>query len=477
MTTETLTGRPSLQTVRELMATVLVALLPLHALLVTVITRLLTGPGHAPLPWLAFWKETLLVALLIIAATEIWQRCRRERHLPHSDLLDVLIVSLFAVAILSAVVLGTPLMKLALGLRYDVLAPLSFVILRKVPWSAAGQARIFRTILGVAIGVAAFGLIGLILPVSVFGTLGYATNFHSLYLPDSPLAPFSQIGETMIRRAQSTLSGPNQLGIWLVIPIAILFARATHRRSLRRSTAAIGLLLGATLFATFSRTAWIAATVGTLGAGALQMSSKLVRRWFLPVAAGLAVLMLIGILAAPKAVVRVSSSRGHFEKPVEALHRLLASPWGEGLASAGPASSRFADACVVLRPEDDPSWAKNQPNLCVFLGEQQVQPTDRLCQCPFHPENWYLQLGVELGWPGVLLWLLIVGLTLKRLLPLTLSREVAGSTAAIAQLSLATASLFLHAWEDAAVAFTIWILTAIALQNGENSDRKGHTSA
>ncbi len=475
MVTATPTGLPALQRLRENLAVVLVALLPLHALLVTVFTRLIVGPNHAPLAWLAFWKEALLVGILAIAVTEITQTYRRERHVPRSDLLDALVVSLFGLAVLSAALLGTPLMKLALGLRYDILAPLSFVILRKVPWSAGGCARLIRAILWVAIGVAAFGLIGLILPLSAFGALGYATNFHSLYLPDSPLAPFSQIGETMIRRAQSSMSGPNQLGIWLAIPIAILRARATHRRSVRRSTGVAGILFIAALFATFSRTAWIAVTASLLGAAAVQLSSKTIRRWFVPVAASIAVFSLIAILAAPKAIVRISSSRGHFEKPLEAIARMTEHPWGEGLASAGPASSRFADACVVLRPEDDPSWAKAQPELCVFLGDKQVQPEDRLCHCPFHPENWYLQLGVELGWLGLLLWVAIIGLTLRRLLPLTLSREPVGTAAAVAQLAMAVASLFLHAWEDAAVAFTIWILTAIALQKDEHSGSKVHS--
>ncbi len=464
------TGRRSLQSWRELLTIVLVALLPLHALLVTLSTRLIAGPGHAPLPWLALWKELLFVVILGLAAVEIVQIARHRRRLPASDLLDVLVVAFFVVAVASATWHDTSLAKLALGLRYDVLAPLGFVILRKVPWSAAAGARMRHTLLIVAAGVAAFGLLGLVLPLSAFGWLGYATNFHSLYLPDSPLAPFSQIGETMIRRAQSTLSGPNQFGLWLTIPLAILMATLSHRRALPWRSAGLGALLLAALFATFSRTAWIGAAAGLIAVGSLQVHTRTLRRWFLPVTTGLIAVAVIGGLAAPQTVIRASSTRGHFEQPIAAITRLAAHPWGEGLASAGPASSRFADACVKLRPEDDPSWAKAQPELCVFLGDKQVQPTDRLCRCPFHPENWYLQLGVELGWPGLLLWLAIIGLTLWRLLPLVRSRETAGSTAAIAQLSLAVGCLFLHAWEDVAVAFTIWILTAIALSHPSSTE-------
>ncbi len=460
-------GRSSLQTWRETLTVALVALLPLHALLVTVLTKFIAGPGHPPLPWLALWKETLLVAILVIAAIELLRSWKRDRSLPKADLLDAAIVALFALAMLTSALAATPLAKMLLGLRYDLFAPLSFILLRRVPWSASAEGRLLKVLLLVAIVVAAFALIGLILPLPIFDWLGYSTNFHSLYLPDSPLQPFSQIGETTIRRAQSTMSGPNQLGIWLSIPLAVLLAKASHRRSLPVRAVAVGVVLLAALIATFSRSAWIAVAACFLVTGAIHFDPKAVRRWLAPSLGLVAMLAVVAVLLAPKAFVRLSSTRGHFLQPLAAIQKMIDKPLGEGLASAGPASSRFADACVILRPQDDPSWAKAQPELCVFLGPTQVQPSNRICHCPFHPENWYLQLGVELGWAGFLLWVGVTSLVLWNLLPLLKSREPLGATAAFAQLSLAISSLFLHAWEDTAVALTIWILTAIALRSQE----------
>lgn len=458
---------------RERLIVALVVLLPLHALLVTVGTRLIAGPGHAPLPALALWKELLVVAILALAAVEIWKIWRAGQR-PACDLLDLLVVAFFALAVGSAAWHGTATPKLLLGLRYDVLAPLAFVVLRHAPWSDWARSRLLWALVWVGTAVAAIGLAGLVLPASFFAALGYATDFHSLYLPDSPLAPFSQIGGTAIRRAQSTLSGPNQLGLWLIVPIGALLASA--RRLGRARALALGALLAAALAATFSRTAWIGAVAGTLAVGALQVGPRLARRWLLPVAGLLAAAVLVGVLAAPATIVRLSSSRGHFEQPLEAVHRLLATPWGEGLASAGPASSRFADACVMLQPKDDPRWAAAQPELCVFLGDQQVQPTDRLCRCPFHPENWYLQIAVELGWPGLILWIGILALALWKLWPLARAREPLGTAAAVALLGTAVGALFLHAWEDTAVAFSVWILVAVALQKGRNSAGEDHTN-
>lgn len=464
-----MTFRPTLQALRERLTLVLVVLLPLHALLVTMGTRLIAGPHHAPLAMLALWKEALLVAVLALAVVELWNLWRGGKR-PVCDLLDLLIVGFFALAVASAAWHGTPTPKLLLGLRYDVLAPLAFVLLRHVPWSDWARAWLLYSLLCIGGAVALIGLAGLVLPTSVFAALGYATDFHSLYLPDSPLAPFSQIGGTTIRRAQSTLSGPNQLGLWLIIPIGALLASA---RQLGRAKAiALGALLCAALAATFSRTAWIGALAGTLAVAALQAGPRLAKRWLLPVGGLLVAAVVVGALAAPATIVRLSSSRGHFEQPLEAMHRLLESPWGEGLASAGPASSRFADACVMLQPEDDPRWAAAQPELCVFLGETQVQPTDRLCRCPFHPENWYLQIAVELGWPGLILWLGILALALWKLWPLARAREPLGTAAAVALLGTMAGAMLLHAWEDTAVAFSVWILVAVALQKGRNPGDK-----
>ena len=56
---------------RERLTIALIALLPLHALLVTVLTKVIAGAGHAPLPVLALWKEALLGIILLIALWEI----------------------------------------------------------------------------------------------------------------------------------------------------------------------------------------------------------------------------------------------------------------------------------------------------------------------------------------------------------------------------------------------------------------------
>ena len=177
---------------------------------------------------------------------------------------------------------------------------------------------------------------------------------------------------------------------------------------------------------------------------------------------------LASLIVAPKVLFRLSSSRGHLERPLKAIALMMEHPLGMGLGTAGPASNRTSDPCVILRPEDDPSWAKSTPNLCVFLGEKQVQPMDRECHCPITPENWYLQIGIELGFIGMAIFIALTMLIIWKLPPT--------HYALLTFLGISIAALFLHAWEDAAVAYTAWVLVAVALSaSGTDRDAR-HTS-
>jgi len=156
-------------------------------------------------------------------------------------------------------------------------------------------------------------------------------------------------------------------------------------------------------------------------------------------------------MAKPELMLRAASTRDHLIRPIEAVKTIAANPYGLGLGTAGPASNRVSDACVHLPEGADASWAADRPDLCVFVGSDQVQPKET-CNCPVLPENWYLQLGVEMGVLGFALFFALILLLLYRVkskpevfLPL---------------LGISIAALFLHAWEDSAVSYSVWMLVA-----------------
>src|SRR3989338_9404458 len=109
-----------IQFLRERLTLILIALLPFHAFLVTLGTKLLAGPGHAPLGMLAIWKEGLLALILLIALVEIISKVRSGMR--KFDVIDVLIVLLAILGfIISIVNYQLSIINFALGFKYDFL--------------------------------------------------------------------------------------------------------------------------------------------------------------------------------------------------------------------------------------------------------------------------------------------------------------------------------------------------------------------
>ncbi len=470
------------QRLREWLSILLLVLLPWHALLITVATKLIQGPGQPPMAELAVWKEAILGIMLLLAVGEILlKNSKFEIRNSKFDLLDGLILLIILLGIgVSLRASNFEFRAFLLGIKYDFVPLIAFLVLRRVSWS---EKFLRRAVMGLHISgglVALYGLLTAFLPQGFFVALGYS-DLHSLYVPGRPIAAFQLIGETMIRRVQSGMSGPNQLGLWLLLPLSlglVSWWERMKREDRNEKTegrwsvvllTALCLLLSLVLVLTFSRSAWIAAAVivSTFFIGVLP------RRSLKKVVPAVGLLAVTGLLTtwlvAPSIIARVTSSRGHIEKPLEAIALMREHPLGMGLGTAGPASNRLSEPCVFLQKGDDASWAQAHPDLCVYVGETQVQPLGETCDCPLLTENWYLQLGVEMGWMGLML---SVALTIMVLLKLRSAKGQGPSakegTASLILmngvflefLGVSIAGLFLHAWEDAAVAFTIWILVA-----------------
>ncbi len=469
-----------LSRIREWLTLVLIALLPFHALLVTVITKIIAGPGHAPLGVLAVWKEAMVVIILLLACLEVIitfqsQVTSHKSQVLKIDTIDVCILLgiLYAIGleILHHSTLYILHSSFLLGFKYDFLPLVAFFILRRVSWSAWFQQTVINVLLAVGAIVALYGIATFFLPMSFFTWLGYS-DLHSLYQAQGPLAAFQQIGGSTLRRIQSTMSGPNQLGVWLLIPLAInlghlkklgtkgagCFPRSTWNAWILFTL----VLLSSALFLTFSRASWIGAGVMV----AVMLWQRVYRKslvvwWF----TGLVVLAGIAIALAPQILIRKQSLIGHIEKPLVALQTIIAHPFGLGLGSAGPASNRTSDTCIDQPVGSDISWAKDRQDLCIFIGGEQVQPTGRACSCPVLTENWYLQWGVEMGWLGLFLSLLLPIFILKKIQN---QFNILHSTFYIF-LAVCVASLFLHAWEDSAVALTMWMLLSALQVNTKTS--------
>ena len=312
------------------------------------------------------------------------------------DRIDLLIAALLLWSIIQPIILHSQfsILNYAFGFKYDFLPLVAFLILRRVPWSSRFISTGGAVLLGVGVLVSVYGLAAMVLPMSWFTALGYS-DLHSLYVPGGPLAPFQQIESIGIRRMQSTFSGPNQMGVWLLIPFSILLANAKRQKPNAKYTLLFGawFLVLEALILTFSRSAWIAAAVISVAA----VWKHLPRKYLLLLPAPCSLSSSSPLQHSRASFCELHPPQGTIDRPLQALQIMKEHPLGLGLGSAGPASNRFSDACVDLPAGSDASWAQAHPQLCVFVGGNQIQPADHACSCPLLPENWYLQIGVELG--------------------------------------------------------------------------------
>ena len=175
---------------------------------------------------------------------------------------------------------------------------------------------------------------------------------------------------------------------------------------------------------------------------------------------GIAVMVTVVItFASPNLILRSISNRHHVERVQEGFLTMIEHPLGLGLGSAGPASNRVSDPCLSFDAGADISWAKDRDDLCLFVGGVQMQPSPEVknCKCAFLPENWYVQVGVELGILGFVLFLALIFSVLYKLSSL---RQL---PVLLAFLGVCIASLFLHAWEDSAVSYMVWGVVGVVM--------------
>lgn len=277
--------------------------------------------------------------------------------------------------------------------------------------------------------VVAFGLLqAWVLPMNVLEHIGYGPETIPAYQAVDQHPDYA--------RVQSTLRGPNPLGAYLIIIISALLI------GLRRKWwPQIALLAGtlAVLFYTYSRSAWLGAAAAVAAIIFLSVDNERVRR-SLVIAGAVAVLLFAGLVYAgrdnqfvQKTVFHTdetsTSAQSSNEQRASALQQglrdVVREPFGRGPGSAGPASLR------------------NDRH-----GERIA-------------ENYYLQIGQETGWIGLLLFLAITAyvaalLWQRRAHPL--AKVLLASLAGIVLVNFLS-----HAWADETLAILWWGMAGIAV--------------
>lgn len=412
-------------------AVLVLVLVPIHAFIST-----WGGTAIGPLLLWKAWKEVLLAVLvpLVVSfcilrpdiAKTIWQR--KANQLISLYVLLHVILSLSSTASTEAVIAG-----LMMNLRFFAIFVLVQVIAEGVP-AKLGRFKDFAVtfLLWVAVGLGVLAILQVfVLPKDFLVSFGYNK--------DSTIAPYLLVDQQPdALRAFATMRGPNTLGEYLLLPIAI--AVYTLYKNKRAWLAWIALSLGLIAeFLTGSRSAWIGLVVAIAMLGGTILPRVHFVRWLkLGIVPIVLLLALVGWAAVNVPQVRLAifhsqpsdssliegSTEKHWQATWEGVQDVVRHPWGSGPGSAGPASF----------------YNNSNPKLS---------------------ENYYVQIAQEVGWIGLGLFVAICTLVVTRivrrggLLPSALVASFAGLT---------IINIFLHGWADDPTALTWWALAGFFMR-------------
>ncbi len=378
------------------------------------------------------WKEVLLaiglvLALIIVTRRQAWGRFNTPLFwlIGGFAALNLLLIPLLFTST-SQVVAG-----LLINLRYLLFFVLVYVALSLYP-------QLYRLFLKVfiagAVVVVVFAILQLtVLPHDFLKYLGYNENTIMPYLTVDQNIEYVRIS--------STLRGPNPLGAYAVVVLTMLLAlwfrgpRQLPKPQLRLVTVlAIGSVLA--LWASYSRSAALALVIAAFILIFVIFGKRINRAvWVALVVIGLAIcgsLVVFRDTAFISQVIlhedpsegnEINSNDGHVDSLVDGTTRMLGQPLGGGVGSTGSAS---------------------------LLGDS-----------PLIIENQYLFIAHEVGWLGLILFVIIYFLVMKQLWRKRRHWFELGVFAS--GLGLAFIGLLLPVWVDETVALIWWGLAAIAL--------------
>ncbi len=409
---------------------IVLAVLPFHAFLVTSIK----------IP--SLWKELIIFVVFITSLFNI----------KRIDSLDICILVFFLIGLIHIFFTGRSAIEILYGIKYDYYFLFTFLVIKHIDFSEIQKKIALKTVIGAsAISLSISLLIYLFLPENFlvhFGYFSIASNYNG-----QNAIPFCHyISDTIHCRFQGFFAGPNQLANYLVVIIPIYFYQSIKTEAItiweriknfvlnkkdllinslwvNRLYIFLFFISLTALYLTYSRSAYISLFIQFVVFLGFISKNRLHYRYFLSLIS-LTVISVCFLLpiANPKFtdtyIIRKASSVMHYRKGVEGVNLILRHPLGLGLGRAGPASGRIAD---------------NYNGLI--------------------PENWYIQILLELGLVGGLLFIYILFRILKYFskhnndyIKISLFCSLAG---------VCISSLFLHSFEDSGVSLTLFILLGI----------------
>ena len=374
----------------------------------------------------------LPMGLAIISQRRLWPIILRDPafYVLIGFVLLHLMLAVFTIDSITSIVAG-----LAIDLRYILFFSLVYMLALALP----GYRSLFvRVGVGGALIVVLFGAAQLLLPADVLVHIGYGPNTIAPYLTVDKNPDYVRIN--------STLRGPNPLGAYVTIVLAVLAAAWVRAKT--KSHIVIAWLIGicgfVTLWITYSRSAVLALAIALGIVGLVAYGRRIGRKGWLAI--GVITIAVGGAFVAlresalvsnvilhenPDGGSIVSSNDQHVESLADGVTRMVTQPFGAGIGSTGSASL-YSDSPVII-------------------------------------ENQYLFIAHEAGWLGLGLF---VALFIMVLLRLWKGRSDWLSLGVFASgVGLGLIGLIQPVWVDDTVSIVWWGLAALALAKGAKHGR------
>lgn len=397
----------------------LLALLPFHAFGTTWASTVFDNRAL-----LQSWKEIVILGLCLY--TLFWTiRDRALGKFLLENPLNKLILLYAALHLTISLILRPELLANLHGLKINLEFLALFICAQAIVWRAR-PSHADRTIADIIIiggvVVALFGLAqALLLPKDFLLSFGYGPGTINPYLP---------IGEdSQLFRVISSLGGPNQLGQYLILPLACVLYKSFRTKNY--SWLGLSLPILGCMYFTYSRSAWVGAALALVVIGVYCFGW---RKMSAAVGIGLLALAAISVIYVNKVQKGSSlsyvifhgssptdsiSNNDHIKAIASASRQVISQPFGNGTGTAGPAS--------------------------YYLKAEKGSIS----------ENYYLQVALEVGVMGLLLFVVIVVAT-----GLALMRIPASNNLAIPLLSALVGwsfiNLLLHGWADSTASLVWW---------------------
>ncbi|GAC1570375.1 MAG: hypothetical protein NVS3B23_01990 [Candidatus Saccharimonadales bacterium] len=418
-----------------------------------IIGILLIAPFYAPLTVLVashlshfdfwrIWKELVLVVLVVTLLAYSIRHIRSTTHALKDSIFicsGIFISLIVIIALYDIFARRVAVPAITYGLLIDLRTVGMFALLflavrtkgitKKLPWK--------KIVLYPALLVVLFGFLQVtVLPKDVLGHIGYSKKTITAYQTVDNKPDFVRI--------ESTLRGPNPLGAYLVLilsSIAVLGIEKGLRLRKRVAYGAFFFMGLVVLFGTYSRSAWIGLLLSLSVIAAVTFKGFIFKHIYKLIILSSVITLLLGTFvyaerhsyvvqnvlfhSSNRSTSKLSSNAQRTSALESGIQDIARHPFGTGIGSAGPASLRNT---------------KGTPRIS---------------------ENFFLQIGQEAGLIGILVFIVIHALLLKRLYDYSLdplALALLGSLVGLIFINLVS-----HAWADDTLAYIWWGLAGLAL--------------